>query len=157
MPADGSGPVPLGTYRNWPGLDPSGHVKIDRHQVRAVADRLTKHLEDLLSAHEDLKPASQAAYGTWDAARQFFPSAQAGHDALVDQHSRFLHAMLDMIKKLHRSAHAYDENEAELEHRIAAVDKRLQAVPTTDLFQHGAPSSPQGGALPNSLNPEGRD
>ena len=42
-----------------------------------------------------------------------------------------------MIKKLHRSAHMYDAAEAELERRVAAVDKRMHAVPTTDLFQHG--------------------
>lgn len=157
MPAVDPGPVPLGTYRDWPGLDPSGHVKIDRTQVRAIADRLTAHLEDLLSADEDLKPASQPAYGGWDAAQSFYPSAQAGHQTLVDQHSRILHTVLDMIKKLHRSAHTYDAAEAELERRIAAVDKRLHAASTTDLFQHGSSSTPPGGAIPNSLNPEGRD
>jgi hypothetical protein len=156
VPAVDPGPVPLGTYGDWPGLDFSGHVKMDRTQVRAIADRLTAHLEDLLSAHEDLKPASQSAYGTWDAAQQFYPSAQAGHATLVDQHSRFLHALLDMIKKLHRSAHAYDAAEAELERQIAAVDQRMHAVPTTDLFQHGRSSTPPG-AVPDSLNPEGRD
>jgi hypothetical protein len=157
VPAVDPGPVPLGAYRDWPGLDSSGHVKMDRTQVRTLADRLTAHLEDLLSAHENLKPASQAAYGTWDAAKQFYPSAQAGHATLVDQHSRVLHALLDMIKKLHRSAHTYDAAEAELERRVAAVDERMHAVPTTDLFQHGHSSTPPGGAIPNSLNPEGRD
>lgn len=157
MPAVDPGPVPLGPYRDWPGLDSSGHVKLDRTQVRTLANRLTAHLEDLLSAHEDLKPASQSAYGTWDAAQQFYPSAQAGHITLVDQHSRILHALLDMIKKLHRTAHLYDATEAELERRVAAVDKRMHAGTPTELLQHGHSAAPPGAAVPNSLNPEGRD
>jgi hypothetical protein len=157
MPPVDPGPVPLGPYRDWPGLDPSGHVKMNRAQVRALATRLTAHLEDLLSAHENLKPAGRSAYGAWDAAQQFYPSAQAGHATLVDQHSRVLHALLDMVKKLHRSAQVYDAAEAELERRVAAVDERMHAVTTTDLFQHGRSSTPPGGAVPNSLNPEGRD
>ncbi|GAA4486066.1 hypothetical protein GCM10023191_011610 [Actinoallomurus oryzae] len=151
------GPVPLGPYREWPGLDASAHAKMDRHQVRAIAERLTSHLEDMLTVDEHLKPASKAAYGAWDAAQAFYPSVQSGHDTLVDQHSRFLHAVLDMIKKLHASAHMYDATEADLERRIAAVDKRLHAVPTTDLFQHGSPASPPPTASPNSLNPDARD
>lgn len=151
------GPVPLVGYQTWPGLEPSGHVKMDRHQVRVLAERLTAHLEDLLSADEHLKPASQSAYGAWDAARQFYPSAQSGHETLVDQHSRFLHAVLDIIKKLHRSAYTYDAAEADLEHRIAAVDQRLSAVPTTNLLQHDSSSTPPPAATPNSLNPDGRD
>jgi hypothetical protein len=157
MPPVDPGPVPLVAYRDWPGLDPSGHIKINRSQVEAVAKRLTAHLEDLLSAHEGLKPASRSAYGTWDAAQRFYPSAHAGHATLVDQHSRVLHALLDMIKKLHRSGQVYDEAEAELERRVAAVDKRLHAVTTTDLLQHGSSTAPPGAAVPNSLNPEGRD
>ncbi|GAB2865097.1 hypothetical protein GCM10027176_78560 [Actinoallomurus bryophytorum] len=157
MPPVDPGPVPLVAYRDWPGLDPSGHIKVDHAQVRAIAARLTAHLEDLLSADEDLKPASSTAYGAWDAAQRFYPSVQDGHATLVDQHSRFLHAMLDMIKKLHRTAQTYDATEAELERRIAAVDKRLQVVPTTDLLQHDSSSAPPGAAVPNSLNPEGRD
>jgi hypothetical protein len=157
MPPVDPGPVPLVAYRDWPGLDPSGHVKINRTQVEAVAKRLTAHLEDLLSAHEDLKPASQSAYGTWDAAQQFYPSAHAGHATLVDQHSRVLHALLDMVKKLHRSAQVYDATEAELERRVAAVDKHMHAVTTIDLSQHGHSTAPPGATVPNSLNPEGRD
>ncbi|GLY73456.1 hypothetical protein [Actinoallomurus iriomotensis] len=157
MPPVDSGPVPLGVYRDWPGLDPSERVTMDRHQVRVIADRLTAHLEDLLSADEHLTPASQAAYGAWDAAQAFYPSAKSGHDTLVDQHSRFLHAVLDMIKKLHASAHIYDATESDLERRIAAVDKRLHAVPTTDLFQHDSSGSPPPTAPPNSLNPDARD
>lgn len=156
MPPVDPGPVPLGVYGDWPGLDPSGHVKINRTQLEAVARRLTAHLEDLLSAHEELRPASQSAYGTWDAALRFYPSAQAGHATLVDQHSRVLHTLLDMVKKLHRSAQVYDAAEAELERRVAAVDRRLHAVTTTDLLQHGRSTAPPGAAVPNSLNPEGR-
>jgi hypothetical protein len=130
---------------------------MDRTQVRALADRLTAHLEELLSAHQNLKPASQSAYGAWDAAQQFYPSTQAGHATLVDQHSRVLHTLLDMIKKLHRSAHEYDAAEAELQRRVAAVDKHLHAVTTTDLLLHGRSTAPPGAAVPDSLNPEGRD
>jgi hypothetical protein len=130
---------------------------MNRTQVRALAARLTAHMEDLLSAHEGLKPASRSAYGAWDAAQQFYPSAQAGHETLVDQHSRILHALLDMVKKLHRSAQVYDAAEAELERRVAAVDKRLHAVTTTDLLQHGHSTAPPAAAVPNSLNPEGGD
>jgi hypothetical protein len=157
MPPVDPGPVPLGPYHDWPGLDSSGHVKIDRARVKVLAARLTAHLEDLLSADRHLKPAGQTAYGAWDAAQQLYPSVQAGHATLVDQHSRFLHALLAMIKKLHRSVEVYDATEAELERRIAAVDKRLRAVSTTDLFQHDHSSAPPGVAIPNSLNPEGRD
>lgn len=157
MPPVDPGPVPLGAYRNWPGLDPAGHVEIDRIRVRAIASRLTSHLEEMLSADKDLRSAPQAAYGNWDAAQQLYPSVHAGHAALVDQHSRFMHVVLDMIKKLRISAHAYDDAEAELERRIAAVDKRLKDVSTTNLFQHGPPSITPKTAVPNSLNPEGRD
>jgi hypothetical protein len=164
MPPD-PGPVPLSAYNNWPGIDAPGQVSVDRTQLRAIARRLETHLEELLSADKDLKPASQAAFGNWDAAQRFYPSVQAGHAALVDQHSRFLHAVMDMIKKLHRSAQAYDEAEADLERRIAEVDKRLNAVSTTNLFQHDTssarPSVPNTSApnttVPNSLNPQGRD
>jgi hypothetical protein len=67
---------------------------------------------------------------------------------------------MDMIKKLHRSAQAYDEAEADLERRIAEVDKRLNAVSTTNLGGHD--TSPAGRPVPNatvpdSLNPEGRN
>ena len=157
MPPVDPGPVPLGPYHDWPGLDSSGHVTIDRARVKALAARLTAHLEDLLTAHEDLKPASQSAYGAWDTAQQFYPSPMAGHETLVDQHSRVLHALLDMVKKLHRSAQVYDATEAELERRVAAVDKRLHAVTTTELLQHGRSTAPPGAAVPNSLNPEGGD
>ncbi|MFB9834621.1 hypothetical protein [Actinoallomurus acaciae] len=130
---------------------------MDRHQVRVIAERLTGHLEALLSADEHLKPASRAAYGAWDAAQQFYPSVRSGHTTLVDQHSRFLHAMLDMIKKLHRSAHTYDASEVDLGHRIAAVDQRLHATSTSDLFLHNSSSPPPRTTTPNSLNPDGRD
>jgi hypothetical protein len=137
--------VPLGVYGNWPGIDEPGQVRVNRTRLRAIARRLEMHLEAMLSADKDLKPASQAAYGNWDAAQQFYPSVRAGHDALVDQHSRFLHAVMDMIKKLHRTAQAYDEAETDLEHRIREVDKRLNTAPISTSF-----------ASPNSLNPEGR-
>jgi hypothetical protein len=156
MPPVDPGPVPLSVYGDWPGLDPSDHVTMDRHQVRVLAARLTAHLEDLLSADEHLRPASRAAYGAWDAAQQLYPSARSGHETLVDQHSRFLHALLDMIKKLHRSAHTYDAAEADLERRIAAVDKRLHAVPTSDLFSHSPNAAPPSAAQPNALNSDGR-
>ena len=159
MPPVDPGPVPLGVYNNWPGIHEPGHVKVNRTQLRAIARRLETYLEEMLSADKDLRPAPPAAYGDWDAARQFQPSVQAGHDALMDQHSRFLHAMMDMIKKLHRSAQAYDEAEAELEQRIAEVDKRMNVAPTIDLYQHGpasATSSKPSTVVPNSLSPEGR-
>jgi hypothetical protein len=159
MPPD-PGLVPLSGYNTWPGVDAPGHIRVNRTQLRAIARRLEAHLEELLSADKDLKPASQAAFGNWDAAQRFYPSVQAGHAALVDQHSRFMHALLDMIKKLHRSAQVYDEAEADLERRIAEVDKRLNAVPTTNLFQHDTSSarSPMPDtSVPNSLNPQGRD
>ncbi|MCW2946640.1 MAG: hypothetical protein JWR24_3357 [Actinoallomurus sp.] len=160
MPPVDPGPVPLGAYNNWPGIDAPGHVRVNRTQLRAIARRLETHLEELLSADKDLKPVGQGAFGTWDAAQQFYPSMQAGHATLVDQHSRFLHAVMDMIKKLHRSAQAYDEVEAELERRIAEVDKRLNAVSTTNLGGHdtsSAGSSVPNTTVPNSLNPEGRN
>ncbi|MGH3377783.1 MAG: hypothetical protein ACRDP6_23920 [Actinoallomurus sp.] len=147
--------VSLGAYSNWPGIDAPGHLKIDCGQVKAIAARLEAHLEEMLSADKELKPAPPAAYGTWDAAQQFYPSVQAGHNALVEQHSRFLHATMDMIKKLHRSARVYDETEAELERRIAEVDKRLNVTPTKP-FQTTSSSTPNA-TMPNSLNPEGRD
>ena len=159
MPPVGPEQVPLTAYNSWPGIDSPGHVKIDRTQVKAIAARLEAHLEEMLAADKDLRPASSAAYGQWDAAQRFYPSVQAGHATLVDQHSRFLHAVMDMIKKLHRSAQMYDEAEADLERRIAEVDKRMNAVTTTNLGSHGPPSgrtADPSSVMPNSLNPEGR-
>jgi hypothetical protein len=113
----------------------------------------------MLPADKDLKPAPKAAYGSWDAAQQFYPSVQAGHAALIDQHSRFLHAVMDIVKKLHGTARAYDEAEAELERRIAAVDRRLNAATTSNLYQLGPASAPPPPPrnVSNALNPEGRD
>ena len=157
MPPVDQGPVPLGAYNNWPGIDAPGHVKIDRTQVRAIAARLEAHLEELLSADKDLDPGSGGAYGQWDAAEQFYSSVQAGHNALVDQHSRFLHATMEMIKKLHRSAQAYDDAESELERKVAEVDKRLNAMSTTNLSGHDSTRLPaHDSIMPNSLAPEGR-
>ena len=158
MPPVGPEQVPLTAYNNWPGIDARGHVKIDRARVRAIAARLEAHLEEMLSADKELRPTSQAAYGQWDAAQQLYRSVQTGHNALVDQHSRFLHATMEMIKKLHASAAAYDEAESELERKIAAVDKRLHVVPSNTIDSHSnrPPAPAHDTTVPNSLNPEGR-
>jgi hypothetical protein len=122
------GAVPPGLYGSWPGLDEkSGQVHVDRAKLRKLAERLERHLQEMLVADEKLKPPPPAAYGNWDAAKAFYPSIQAGHETLADQHSRFLHALMDTIKKLHRTAQMSDETEAELERRIASVDQRMHA------------------------------
>jgi hypothetical protein len=129
MPTDDPGPVPTGAYGGWPGIDEkSGQVYMDREKLKKLAVRLEHHLEDLLSAHQKLEPAPPAAYGKWDAAQAFYPSVQEGHRTLADQHGRFLHALMDMIKKLHRTAQASEDTEAELERRIASVDRRMHGL-----------------------------
>lgn len=155
-PVDAYG-VPLDVYGNWPGIDSPGHVRVDRTQLRALARRLEHHLDEILSAHEDLKPAAPGAYGHWDAAQDFYGSVKEGHETLLDQHSRFLHAVMDMIKKLHRSAQMYDEAEAELERRIAEVDKHLNVQTTSERGDFGSsrghPAKPPAA---NALNPDRR-
>lgn len=122
MPTDDPGPVSSGAYSSWPGLEvTSGHVHVDRVKLRILARRLEAHLEELLSA--ELAPAPQDAYGKWDAARNLYPSIHAGHQSLADQHARVLHALMDMIKKLHRTAQMSEDTEGELERRIANVSK----------------------------------
>lgn len=146
--------VPLNVYGNWPGIDSPGQVRVNRTQLRAIARRLEHHLDEILTAHEDLKPAAAATYGRWDAAQDFYGSVKEGHETLVDQHSRFLHAVMDIIKKLHRSAQTYDDAESELERRIAQVDKRLNAVTTSERGGHGpSHSHPWRPPAANSLNP----
>jgi hypothetical protein len=149
--------VPLIAYGSWPGIDTPGRVRMNRTQLTAIARRLEAHLDEMLSADEDLQAAQVRPedYGRWDAARALYPSIQTGHAALADQHSRFLHAILDLIKNLHRSARIYDESESELESRIAAVDRRLNVTPTSSLGGHGPPYVPQT-TPPNSLSPQGR-
>lgn len=134
---------PLHVYANWPGIDSPGQVMVDRTRLKAVARRLEHHLDEILSAHEDLQPAGPRAYGQWDAAQDFYASVKEGHETLLDQHSRFLHAVMDMIKKLHRSAQIYDEVGFDLERRIAAVDRRLNVATTGDL----------GGRSPSGVRP----
>lgn len=160
MPPVNPNSVPLQLYGNWPGIDDPGKVRVNTAQVRAIANRLEAHLEDLLAADKGLHPPTPGAFGAWDAAKAFYPSARAGHDSLADQHSRILHALMDVIEKLHRVANVYDATEAELERRIAAVDKRLHVVPTADLSGHDtSPATPQrpGRSVANSLNPDGRN
>jgi hypothetical protein len=140
--------VPLTAYGSWPGIDTPGRVRMNRSQLTAIARRLEAHLEEMLSADKDLQKAGLVEaddYGKWDAARALYPSIQTGHAALADQHSRFLHAVLDLIKNLHRSAQIYDDSESELERKIAEVDRRLNVTPPQ-------PKT----APPQSLNPPGR-
>ena len=144
--------VPSKVYWSWPGIESPGQVRVHRTQLKAVARRLERHLEEILSAHEDLRPAGSGAYGQWDAAQQFYSSVSEGHETLLDQHSRFLHAVMDIIKKLNRSAEMYDETESELERRIAAVDRDSHVDPSIERGGHG-PARPWKSPAPNSLNP----
>jgi hypothetical protein len=122
MPTDDPGPVSPGAYSSWPGLEAtSGQVHVDRAKLRTLARRLESHLEELLSAK--VVSAPEDAYGKWDAARNLYPSIHTGHQNLADQHTRVLHALMDMIKKLHRTAQMSEDTEAELERRIANVSK----------------------------------
>ena len=111
------------------------------------------------AAHEDLRTGAPATDGVLDAARDFYPSVEEGHKTLIDQHSRFLHAVMDMIKKIHRSAQMYDETESELERRIAEVDKHLRATESPAVLGEHGPlrgSSFASSSLKNALNPDGR-
>lgn len=119
-----SGPVPSGAYTSWPVEDAGRGRSMDRAKLVTLAKRLESHLDDLLTADEKLLPGTPAAYGSWDAATAYYSSVQIGHLALIEQHSRVLHALMDMIKKLHRTAQVNDETEAELERRIATIDRR---------------------------------
>src|SRR4051794_1645331 len=98
MPPVNTGSVPLHLYGNWPGIDDPGHMRVNTSQIRAIAKRLQSHLEDLLAADQTLELPAQRAFGTWDAAQAFYPSVEAGHNSLAEQHSRVLHALMDMIK-----------------------------------------------------------
>lgn len=136
--------VPPGAYGNWPGLNQTGRLRVDRARLRAIAKRLESDLEDLLDATKDLHQASgtpDAAYGTWDAAQNLVPSIVKGRAVLADQHSAFLSEALNTIKMLRRTAQVYDDVEAELERRVAAVraqldgpsgSKRTTSPPTAD-------------------------
>ncbi|MGI5323077.1 hypothetical protein [Actinomadura nitritigenes] len=133
--------VPPGAYGNWPGLHQTGELRVDRARLRAIAKRLESDLEELLDATKDLHQASSTpdtAYGTWDAAKALVPSVRRGHSVLVDQHSAFLFEALRTIKMLRRTAQAYDDAEAELERRVAAVQRRLQQ----DQTDSGSPREP---------------
>lgn len=142
MPPD-PGPVPYNAYRNWPGVDAAGQMHINRAQVRLVAERLQNHLRDLLDADEDLTSHYDAsAFGEWDAAQAFAGSYRAGHESLLDQHARFLDATLSVIKRLRRTAQIYDDVEAELARRIAEIEARMRANPTSLGHHSPAPHRP---------------
>ena len=160
LPPGDQGPVPLRTYSDWPGIDQPGHVRVDRAKLKALATRLERHLEDLLAADGHLRLPDASAFGAWDAAQAFYPSVKTGHDALADQHSRVLHALMDMIKMLHRAAHTYDRTEAALERRIAAIDTRLHVASKNSLAGHDpstAKTPDTGTTVANSLNPDARN
>lgn len=124
MPTDNPGPVSPRAYSDWPGRHPkSGEVHLDREKLRALARRLEVHLEELLAA--SVVPAPREAYGRWDAAKNFYSSIHTGQQNLADQHRRVLHALMEMIKKLHRTAQMSQDTEAELERRIASVSKGI--------------------------------
>jgi hypothetical protein len=124
MPTDDRGPSTRGAYSNWPGVDETpGEVHLDRAKLRTLAKRLEAHLDELLSAK--VVHAPPEAYGGWNAARTLYPSIHTGERNLADQHRRVLHALMEMIKKLHRTAQMSEDTEAELERRIANVSKGI--------------------------------
>ncbi|GAA0217552.1 hypothetical protein GCM10009527_012060 [Actinomadura nitritigenes] len=124
--------VPPGAYGNWPGLNQTGGLRVDRARLRAIAKRLESDLEELLEATKDLHQANgtpDAAYGTWDAATSLVPSIVRGRAVLADQHGRFLFEALNTIKLLRRTAQSYDDAESELRRRVAAIEKQLREAP----------------------------
>ncbi|MBO2456597.1 hypothetical protein [Actinomadura violacea] len=134
--------VPPGAYGNWPGLNQTGALRVDRARLRAIAKRLESDLEELLDATNDLQHAAGTdlkAYGTWDAAQALVPSITRGRAVLTDQHSAFLTEALNTIKLLRRTAQSYDDVEAELERRVRTITRQLDAAPTT-------PSTPASGS-----------
>ncbi|MFB4303745.1 hypothetical protein [Actinomadura sp. NTSP31] len=135
--------VPPGAYGNWPGLNQTGDLRVDRARLRAIAKRLESDLEEIIEASKELQraDADDAAYGTWDAAKALVPSIRRGHSVLADQHSAFLFEALRTIKMLRRTAQAYDDAEAELERRVAVVQRQLQQA-QTDSGSPGKPPSP---------------
>ncbi|KAB2370790.1 hypothetical protein [Actinomadura montaniterrae] len=144
--------VPPGAYGTWPGLNQTGELRVDRTRLRAIAQRLESDLEELLEATKDLQRAvgtPDTAYGTWDAARALVPSIRRGHSVLADQHSAFLFEALRTIKLLRRTAQTYDDAEAELERRIAAVQRQLQQTQTDS----GSPRKPSPPTAPPRSGP----
>ncbi|MBD2896915.1 WXG100 family type VII secretion target [Actinomadura nitritigenes] len=124
--------VPPGAYGNWPGLNQTGRLRVDRARLRAIAKRLESDLEEIIQATEDLQRAvgtPHAAYGTWDAAQNLVPSIVKCRAVLTEQHGAFLAEALNTIKLLRRTAQVYDDAESELERRVAAVRIKLENTP----------------------------
>ncbi|WP_344278686.1 hypothetical protein [Actinomadura napierensis] len=124
--------VPPGAYGNWPGLNQTGELRVDRARLRAIAKRLESDLEEIIEATEDLQRANSMpdqAYGTWDAARNLVSSIVKGRSVLAEQHDAFLVDALQAIKMLRRTAQVYDDVESELERRVMAVRMELENAP----------------------------
>jgi hypothetical protein len=157
MPPVDPGSTPITTYDSWPGIDSATQVRVHRDKLRAIADRLEAHLNELLKADAHLLAGGRlqpAAFGGWDAAKALAPSHRTGHDALVEQHTRFLSATLDIIKKLRQTAHVYDEHEAVLEARIREVLQLLQGGSTVLGARPGTQHMPAPSrTAPGSLDP----
>ncbi|MCW2945788.1 MAG: hypothetical protein JWR24_2505 [Actinoallomurus sp.] len=131
--ANGNAAIP---WANWPAVDPGAGTRVHRDELKKIANRLEAHLEHLLgtvSNHlETASSARAAAYGTWDAAGQLYTSVTTSHGSLSDHHTRYLHALMDVIKKLRQTAHVYDEAEAALEAQIRQVERILSSGDTAD-------------------------
>ncbi|MCP2337498.1 hypothetical protein [Actinomadura rupiterrae] len=117
---------------NWKGLASAGQ-DIIHQDLRPLAKKLEGYLEvmvDSATAHlSTARAIPAAAYGQWDAAVGLAGNVATAHRGITAQHVAFVHALRDMVRKLHASMQVYDEHEQIIDAKIKRLDQLLKAAP----------------------------
>ncbi|MFC5187278.1 hypothetical protein [Actinomadura harenae] len=117
---------------NWKGLASSG-TDVVHQDLRPLARKLEGYLETMVdSATAHLTTAGSvpsAAYGRWDAAAGLASTVAVTHQGITKQHIAFVHALRDMVHKLHATMQVYDEHEQIIDAKIQRLDQLLKTSP----------------------------
>ncbi|RFU42219.1 hypothetical protein DZF91_07675 [Actinomadura logoneensis] len=117
---------------NWKGLASNG-ADVVHQDLRPLARKLEGYLETMVdSATAHLTTAGSvpaSAYGQWDAATGLAGTVTTTHRGITAQHISFVHALRDMVHRLHVTMNVYDEHEQIIDAKINRLDQLLKAAP----------------------------